>query len=55
MMQPIGWDRRRFVQMASSTLLLGMVGSRFSWAASLRAPTRTARFAYIGAEHGIHV
>jgi 6-phosphogluconolactonase len=55
MMQPIGWDRRRFVQMASRTLLLGIVGSRFSWAASLRAPTRTARFAYIGAEHGIHV
>jgi len=55
MKQPIGLDRRRFVQMVGSTSLLGAVGSRFDWAASLGAPTRAAKFAYIGAEHGIHV
>jgi 6-phosphogluconolactonase (cycloisomerase 2 family) len=55
MTQPIGWDRRRFVQIASSTWLLGAVGSRFGWAASLADPPRSARFAYIGAEHEIHV
>ncbi len=48
-------DRRRFVQMMGSTALLVDVGSRFGWTASLGAPTRKAKFAYIGGEHGIHV
>lgn len=55
MKELIGLDRRRFVQMVGGVSLLGAVGSRFGWAASLCAPTRTARFAYIGGEHGIHV
>ena len=55
MKQPIGLDRRRFVQMVGGTSLLGAVGGRFGWAASLGAPTRTAKLAYIGAERGIHV
>jgi len=55
MKHPIGMDRRRFVQMVGTTALLRAVGGRFGWAASLGAPTRTARFAYLGGEHGIHV
>jgi 6-phosphogluconolactonase len=55
MKQPIGLDRRRFVQMVGGVSLLGAVGSRLGLAASLGAPTRTAKFAYIGAEDGIHV
>jgi 6-phosphogluconolactonase len=55
MKQPITFDRRRFAQMMGSTSLLGAVGSRLSWVAWLDAPTRPARLAYIGAEHGIHV
>jgi 6-phosphogluconolactonase len=55
MKRSIGLDRRRFVQMMGSTSFLGAVGSRFGWAAALGAPTRTARFAYIGGESGIHV
>src|SRR5713226_5071764 len=55
MKQPIGLDRRRFVQMVGSASLLGAVGSRHGWATSLGASTRTAKFAYIGGEHRIHV
>jgi 6-phosphogluconolactonase len=53
MKQPIVWDRRRFLQLVGSTSLLGAVRGRFGWASSLGA--RRARFAYIGAEHGVHV
>jgi 6-phosphogluconolactonase (cycloisomerase 2 family) len=55
MKQPIGWDRRRFLQMAASASLGGIVASRFGWAPSPGAATRTPRFAYIGGEHRIHV
>jgi 6-phosphogluconolactonase (cycloisomerase 2 family) len=55
MRQPIGWDRRRFVQTVGGTLLLEAVGGRFGWAASLGASTRPAKFVYIGGEQGIHV
>jgi 6-phosphogluconolactonase len=55
MKPPIRLDRRRFVQMMGSASLLGAVGSRHGWATLLRAPMRTAKFAYIGAEHEIHV
>jgi 6-phosphogluconolactonase len=41
-------DRRRFLQLAGSASLVSAVGGRFGWAS-------TARFAYIGAEHAIHV
>ncbi len=54
MKKPIRLDRRRFVQMVGGTLLPGAIGSRFGWA-SVGAPTRRAKFAYIGAEHAIHV
>jgi 6-phosphogluconolactonase len=53
MRQPIGWDRRRFLQMAASASLGGAVASRFGWAASPGTPARAARFAYVGGEHGI--
>ena len=55
MKQPIGMDRRRFVQMVGTTALWRAVGSRFVWSESPGAPTRTARFAYVGGEQGIHV
>jgi 6-phosphogluconolactonase len=55
MKQPIGMDRRRFVQMVGTTALWRAVGGRFGWAESPGAPTRTARFAYVGGEQGIHV
>jgi 6-phosphogluconolactonase len=55
MKQSIGWDRRRFLQMAGSASLWGAAGSRLGWAASQGVPTRPPRFAYIGAEHEIHV
>ena len=55
MKQPTVWDRRRFLQLAGSTSLLGAAGSRFGWASSLGASARRSRFAYIGGEHGIHV
>jgi 6-phosphogluconolactonase len=45
--------RRRFVQMVGGTTLLGAMCSRLGWAASSGTPT--ARFAYVGDEHGIHV
>jgi 6-phosphogluconolactonase len=53
MKQPIGWDRRRFLQMAASASLAGAVASRFGWAASPGTPARAARFAYIGGQYGI--
>jgi 6-phosphogluconolactonase len=55
MKQPTVWDRRRFLQLAGSTSLLGAAGSRFGWASSLSASASGARSAYIGTEHGIHV
>ncbi len=52
MKQPIELDRRRFLQLAGSASVMSVAGSRLGWAAV--APT-TARFAYIGTEHAIHV
>jgi 6-phosphogluconolactonase len=55
MKRPIGWDRRRFLQMVASASLWGAVGSPIACAARLGASTRTAKFVYIGTEHGIHM
>ncbi|HMH08852.1 MAG TPA: beta-propeller fold lactonase family protein [Terriglobales bacterium] len=55
MKQPIGLDRRRFVQMVGGTSLLGAVAGRFRWAASRGAATLAAKLVYIGAENEIHV
>jgi 6-phosphogluconolactonase len=55
MKQPSGLDRRRFVQLMGTTALLRAAGGQFGWAASLGDPARTARFAYVGGEQGIHV
>jgi 6-phosphogluconolactonase (cycloisomerase 2 family) len=55
MKQPIVWHRRRFLQLVGSASVWGAAGSRFGWTSSFRAPVRRAKFAYIGAEHGIHV
>ena len=52
MKQPIELDRRHFLQLAGSASLLSAAGSRFGWAATRPPP---ARFAYIGAEHAIHL
>jgi 6-phosphogluconolactonase (cycloisomerase 2 family) len=55
MKRTVEWDRRRFLQLMASTSSLGIAGSRFGWAVSQAAPARKANFAYIGAEHEIHV
>src|ERR1700722_18986995 len=55
MKQPIVWDRRRFLQLVGTTAVWGVTGGRFGWTSLLSAPVRRAQFAYIGAEHGIHV
>lgn len=52
MKRPIECDRRRFLELIAGASLVGSAGRRFSWAAS---PARRAKFAYIGAEHEIHV
>jgi 6-phosphogluconolactonase (cycloisomerase 2 family) len=52
MKQPIELDRRRFLQIAGSASLWSAAGSRLGWAATRPSP---ARFAYIGAEHAIHL
>jgi 6-phosphogluconolactonase len=44
-------DRRRFLQLAGSTSLLTVSGTRLGWA----APQPAARFAYVGTESAIHV
>ncbi len=51
MKQPIELDRRRFLQLAGSASLVSAAGSRLGWAAG----PKTARFAYIGTEHAIHL
>jgi 6-phosphogluconolactonase len=55
MKRPNLWHRRRFLQLAGSTSVWAAAGSRFGWTSSPGAPVRRAKFAYIGAEHGIHV
>jgi 6-phosphogluconolactonase len=55
MKRTVEWNRRRFLQLMAGASPLGIVGSRFGWALSLAAPARKANFAYIGAEHEIHV
>jgi 6-phosphogluconolactonase len=55
MKQPIEWDRRRFLQTMGGASLWVAAGSQFGWAAMLHSPARSDRFAYIGAEDGIHV
>lgn len=52
MKQAIKFNRRHFMQLAGSASLLTAAGSRFGWAATRPDP---ARFAYIGAEHAIHL
>jgi 6-phosphogluconolactonase len=55
MKQPIGWDRRRFLQTMGGASLWAAAGSQFGWAAMLDSPARSDRFAYIGAGDRIHV
>ncbi len=51
-MKQLGWNRRRFVQLAGGSTMLGAVSSRLSWAA---ASAGSAKFAFVGGEQGIHV
>jgi 6-phosphogluconolactonase len=55
MKQPIGWDRRRFLQTMGAASLWAAASSQFGWAAMLDSPAGSDQFAYIGAEDGIHV
>lgn len=55
MKQPGGRDRRRFLQAVGGASLGIAAGGQFGWAAMLRSSVRADRFAYIGAEDGIHV
>jgi 6-phosphogluconolactonase len=55
MKQPIEWNRRRFLQTMGGASLWVAAGSQLGWAAALHSPLRSDRFAYIGAEDGIHV
>ncbi len=52
MKQRMEWNRRRFVQMAGCSSMLGAVSGRLGWAASLG---ESRGFAYVGGERGIHV
>jgi 6-phosphogluconolactonase len=54
MKQPIERNRRRFLQTMGGASLWVAAGSQFDWAAVLHSPVRSDRFAYIGAEDGIH-
>lgn len=49
------WDRRRFLHLMASTSSLGIAGGRFGWTTFLAAFARKVKFAYVGAEHEIHV
>jgi 6-phosphogluconolactonase len=55
MKQPIERTRRRFLQTMGGGSMWVAAGSQFGWAAVLHSPVRSDRFAYIGAEDGIHV
>jgi 6-phosphogluconolactonase len=55
MKRSVELDRRHFLHLMASTSLLGTAGSRLGWAASLAAPAREVKFAYIGAGHEIHL
>lgn len=55
MRRTVEWDRRRFLQLMGGASTLGFAGSQFGWSASQAVPARKANYAYIGAEHEIHV